>query len=118
MAESVAFKNVQIIDGALNATYSLFQATPEEFDAIFPHPGQDMEIVEDFLSRAGQAVAADLLKKIWMRPILKRDAQGIHGTLFYDFSERREFIPSTKREVDWNPSSLNSAQRILFAASK
>lgn len=53
MVESVTFKNVQIVDGALNATYSLFQATAEEFDVIFPQPCQDMEIVEDFLSRAG-----------------------------------------------------------------
>ncbi len=61
MVESVTFKNVQIVDGALNATYSLFQATAEEFDVVFPQPGQDMEIVEDFLSRAGQAVAADFV---------------------------------------------------------
>lgn len=29
-------KNIQIIDGAVNATFSVFQATAEEFDAIFP----------------------------------------------------------------------------------
>lgn len=29
-------KNVQVIDGATNATFSLFQATDEEFAAIFP----------------------------------------------------------------------------------
>ena len=36
-------KNIQIIDRAENATFSLFQATDEEFDAIFPGDGQDME---------------------------------------------------------------------------
>ena len=29
-------KNIQIIDGALNATFSVFQATDDEFASIFP----------------------------------------------------------------------------------
>ena len=29
-------KNIQIIDGALNATFSVFQAAAEAFAAIFP----------------------------------------------------------------------------------
>ena len=34
-------KNIQIIDGARNATFSIFQATDEAFEAIFPD-GRDM----------------------------------------------------------------------------
>src|SRR6185437_5384901 len=37
-------RNIQIVDGADNATFSIFQATNEEFHEIFPGPGQDMEI--------------------------------------------------------------------------
>lgn len=111
-------KNIQIIDGALNATFSLFQATADEFSAIFPEPGQDMEMIEDFLGRAGASNAAATLERIWQRPLLKQDAQGIHGTLFYDYADRREFLPLTKREVDWNPACLNEAQRILFAEKR
>jgi hypothetical protein len=29
-------KNIQIVDGAANATYSIFQATDQEFETIFP----------------------------------------------------------------------------------
>ena len=45
-------KNIQIIDGALNCTYSLFQATDEEFALLFPEPRQDIQYAEeDLLSR-------------------------------------------------------------------
>ncbi|WP_377830404.1 hypothetical protein ACFKHW_18620 [Bradyrhizobium lupini] len=48
-------KNIQIIDRAVNATFSLFQATDDEFAAIFPGPGQDMELIEDFTERLGKS---------------------------------------------------------------
>ncbi len=105
-------KNIQIIDGASNATFSIFQATEAEFAAIFPD-GTDMELIEDLAKRLGQREAGKVLGGLWHRPILKRDAQGIHGTLFYD-NQNRE-IPATKREVDQDRSSINPAQRILFA---
>ncbi len=105
-------KNIQIIDGAANATFSLFQATEEEFNAIFPDR-RDMELVEHLFDRLGDDVAAAVLKPLWDRPILKRDAMGIHGTLYYDNKHR--IIPSTKREVDWDDSAVNQAQRDLFA---
>ena len=111
-------KNVQIIDRANNATFSLFQATEEEFAAIFPGEGQDMELVEDFIERAGQERAGRILQAIWERPILKRDAQGIHGTLYYEYADRRRYLPASKREIDWDDSSINAAQRRLFAGKR
>lgn len=105
-------KNVQIIDGANNATFSIFQATDEEFVAIFPD-GCDMELSEDFWERLGPTEAGRVLGPVWSRPILKRDAVGIHGTLFYN-NERR-IIPASKREVDWDAGSINPAQRELFS---
>jgi len=41
-------KNIQIIDGAGNATFSVFQATDQEFAEIFPD-GRDIELVEDLM---------------------------------------------------------------------
>jgi hypothetical protein len=107
-------KNIQIIDGATNATFSLFQATDEEYAAIFPN-GRDMELVEDLIERLGDDVANRVLTPLWSRPLLKRVAAGIHGTLFYDNEHRREHIPQSKREVDWDSSSINQAQRELFS---
>lgn len=107
-------KNIQIIDGAANATFSVFQATVEEFATIFPN-GRDIELVEDLIERVGEETAGSVLTPIWSRPVLKRDALGVHGTLFYDIDHRRPHIPPSKREVDWVDSSVNQAQRNLFA---
>lgn len=107
-------KNIQVIDGAVNATFSVFQATEEEFAAIFPD-GRDIELVEDLIERLGEEAAGSVLKLLWGRPTLKRDALGIHGTLFYDNEHRRDHIPPSKREVDWDDGSVNQAQRDLFA---
>lgn len=107
-------KNIQVIDGAANATFSVFQATDEEFAAIFPD-GRDIELAEDLFERIGEDAAGSVLTPIWGRPILKRDALGVHGTLFYNNEHRRHYIPSSKREVDWADAAINQAQRDLFA---
>lgn len=111
-------KNIQIIDGALNATFSVFQATDDEFSAIFPAVGQDIELIEDLIERCGDGEAGRILGPIWERPVLKRDAQGIHGTLYYKYVDRRRYLPATKREVDWDDQAINAAQRELFASKR
>ena len=107
-------KNLQIVDGAANATFSLFQATHEEFSKLFPD-GREMDLIEDVIERLGDPEASRLLSAIWDRPILKRDALGIHGTLFFDSEHRREHLPPSGRETDWPAGSINPAQRDLFA---
>ena len=81
--QKACMKNIQIIDGAVNATFSVFHATAEEFKAIFPD-GRDIELIEDLIDRLGEDAAGAVLAPLWDRPILNRDALGIHGTLFYD----------------------------------
>jgi hypothetical protein len=107
-------KNIQIIDGAPNATFSIFQASDEEFETIFPN-GSEMEIVEDVVARLGEQLAGEAISPMWQRPVLKRDADGIHGTLFYDGDHRREYLPFSRREVDWPAGSINPAQREHFS---
>ena len=99
-------RNVQFIDGARNATFSIFQATEEEYSQIFPD-GRDMELIEDLIERLGEGEVARLLNPLWDRPIPKRGAMGLHGTLFYDIENRR--VPPSKREIDWDEHSINSA---------
>ena len=77
-----------------------------------------MELIEDFLARTTEVEASAILGRLWKRPILKRDAQGIHGTLYCEWSDRRHLLPGTTREVDWNDRSVNEAQRRLFRASR
>lgn len=106
-------KNIQIIDGAVNATYSIFQATDEEFEQIFPQGGQDIEIVEDYVDRVGENEAGRTLSQLWGRPVRKRDVQGIHGTLYYDYQKKAKYLPKSKREID--RSGLNEAEGTLYA---
>jgi hypothetical protein len=94
------WRNVQVITSARNCTFSIFRATAHEFAALFPTPGQDIEMAEDVFDRLGVAQSVPLLTPIWQRPIAKADVIGIHGTLFFDFQHRREYIPVSKRERD------------------
>jgi hypothetical protein len=110
-------KNIQIIDGASNATFSVFQATDAEFAVIFPD-GRDIEVADDLVKRVGEIEAGRVLAPLWDRPILKREAMGIHGTLYFNADERREYLPPSRREVDWDESCVNEAQRALFRAHR
>ena len=62
-------------------------------------------MIDGLIKRVGQEMAGSIFAPLWTRSILKRDVFGIHGTLFYDNALRREFVPSTKREVDWDNRS-------------
>jgi hypothetical protein len=91
-------KNIQVIDGAMNATYDVFQATEEEFACIFPGD-TDVEFVDDFIARVGEDVAGRTLEPIWSRRISKKTINGIHGTLFYDLEYKKKYYP-TKKDSD------------------
>ncbi len=105
-------KNILVIDGAENCAYSVFQATTSEFKEIFPDDGQDIEYAEDLAGRLGPRLAK-LMTPIWERPIAKKNAMGIHGTLFYQMEYRKEFY-SSKREKDIDRRAINSAERKLY----
>jgi hypothetical protein len=94
-------KNIQIIDRADNCTYSIFAATNEEFAAIFLD-ATDIEFVEDFVGRVGEEVAAKITEELCKRPVDKKVVQGIHGTLFYQLVNKKQYYP-TKRESEMVP---------------
>ena len=106
-------KNIQVIDGADNATYNLFQATDHEFAEIFPGSGQDIEVIEDYVRRVGEDLARKTLSQLW-EPIYKHDVQGIHGTLYYDYKEKAKYLPESRREID-RRAGLNEAESALYA---
>lgn len=110
-------KNIQVIDGALNCTFSIFQATDEEFALLFPEPQQDMQYAEDLASLPRQEEVEAALCRIWERPIRKQDAQGLHGTLFYEL-ERYKTYYQAKREDAVESSAVNQAQRRLFGIAR
>ena len=89
-------KNILIVDEAVNATFSVFQATDTEFTTLFPN-GEEIEVIEDVIDRAGDAVADEILARVWERPILKSEAQGIHAILIHGEPSRRDYPFATKQ---------------------
>ena len=71
-------KNVQIIDGAMNCTYSIYAFTDEQFALLFPEEGQDIEFIEDVWARLSRKQWKRAFSGAWTRPRRKPDAQGIH----------------------------------------
>ena len=92
-------RNVQIIDGADNCTYSIYAMTDEAFALLFPAPGQNIEFIEDVVLRLGEDELAVLLRPVWERgEIKKTDVNGIHGTLFYELPHKKKYYPTKKEE--------------------
>jgi hypothetical protein len=106
-------KNIQVIDGALNCTFSIFEAIEEEFARLFPEEGQEIQFSDELANWSEQDEVSAALKRIWERPIRKRDVQGIHGTLFYNLDHYKRLYRE-KREDGVDPGSVNAAQRRLF----
>lgn len=95
-------KNIQVIDGAENCVYDIFQATEAEFALIFPL-GQDIAFIDEVMTR-GPADALDVaFAKIWERRIRKSDANGIHGVLFYELENKKQYYPTRRDEEAENP---------------
>jgi hypothetical protein len=92
------YKNIQIIDGAQNCTYSIFAASPEDFKEIFPDENQDIEFIQDFIKRVGKKSANKILTRLWSAPIEKKKVRGIHGTLFYELEYKKQFYPTKKEK--------------------
>jgi hypothetical protein len=95
-------KNIQIIDGATNCVYDIFAATDEEFALIFPD-GTNIAFIDEVMSHHDNAVIDEAFQQIWSRPVLKSEAMGIHGLLFYELEEKKQFYPTRRDEEAMNP---------------
>ena len=96
-------KNIQVIDGAENCVYDLFAATDEEFARIFPN-GTDIAFIEVVLARDDSEEILRMFTNLWTRPVKKAEAQGIHGILFYELDEKKQYYPNRRDEDAVNPS--------------
>jgi hypothetical protein len=95
-------KNIQVIDGAANCAYSVFAASDKNFGEIFPE-GQDVEFADEFIRRVGDERAHVILSRLWRSRVEKKSVAGIHGTLFYDLAQKKQFYPN-KKETDLDNS--------------
>lgn len=113
LLNSHAMKNIQAIDGAENATFSIFQATDEEFELLFPD-GTDVAFAEDIEARLTEEQLHKLFDAVWSRPVEKKTVQGIHGTYFVDLDRRKVFFPSRKEAEVLNrgPEAVEALDRM------
>ncbi len=95
-------KNIQVVDGAINAVYDIFAATEGEFSLIFP-AGQDVAFIDEVTGRCPPGVLDTGFNMIWTRRVKKSNAMGIHGLLFYGLPEKKCFYPMRKDEEAVNP---------------
>lgn len=95
-------KNIQVIDDAVNCVYDIFAASDEEFALIFP-PGQDIAFINEVVERNDTKALEQAFGKIWERRVSKAAASGIHGTLFYQLEEKKQYYPTRKDEEAVNP---------------
>jgi hypothetical protein len=103
---------VQIIDSAVNCTYSIYKFSDEQFSAIF-RDGSDLEFIEDVESRMGEVEFGDLHSALWGHPIEKTEVVGIHGTLFYGLGEAKRRLYPNKRFYD-DVYGFSATQRQVF----
>jgi len=96
-------KNIQVIDGAINSVYDIFQATDEEFALVFSG-AQDVAFIDEVYARGDRQLLDQAFEAIWKRRIPKKDACGIHGLLFYELERKKPFYPTRKDEEARNPN--------------
>ena len=105
-------KNIQVIDGATNSGYWIYQASEKAFLLIFPAEGQNIEFIEDFVRRTGRKEAGAILAPLWKRRVPKVAIIGIHGTLFYQLGFKKVFYPN-KRDTDFDDAMIQGKAPII-----
>ena len=95
-------KNIQVFDSAINAVYDIFADTEEEFSLIFP-AGEDVAFINEVYTRENIEELNQAFERIWKRRVPKKDAMGIHGMLFYELDDKKEFYPTHRDEEAINP---------------
>lgn len=97
-------KNIQVIDGANNCSYSIYMINDESFSLIFPGEDQNIEFINDLIERLGESKVIEILNPIWKCIIKKNEVIGLHGILFYDWEVKKKYYPNKKEsdlDQDW-----------------
>jgi hypothetical protein len=95
-------KNIQIIDGAQNCVYDIFEATDEEFALVFP-AGTDIAFIDEVYESGNKQLLDEAFTRIWQRPVKKSQANGIHGIVFYELAKKKVYYPTRRDDEAVNP---------------
>ena len=80
-------KNIQVIDGAINSVYDIFQMSDDSFKIIYGE-NTDVAFAEDLENRKNWLEISEILEEAWCNRISKANANGIHGLLFFELMEK------------------------------
>jgi hypothetical protein len=103
-------KNIQIIDGAINCSFSIYAVPDQVFQQLYPESQQDIEFLEDVIQRLGEQKAGELMKHTWNSRQQKCQINGIHGTLFIGMQSRKVLYPN-KKEADLDDPKIQTKIR-------
>jgi len=100
----VTQKNIQIIDGAINSTYEIYQVPEWLFELIFPD-NQDVAFLDEVETKLHEIVLPNCMNEIGVWSVLyeirvnKRNVNGIHGTLHLTGSlADRRYYPNRRED--------------------
>jgi hypothetical protein len=94
-------KNVQIIDGAVNSVFEIYEVDDYTFDEIFVDD-QDTVFLSDIHKYSDFTEEESVLfwKKVYSCRKDKKEINGIHGTLHLDGSNcKKEYFPEGKESL-------------------
>ena len=98
-------KHIQVIDSAINCSYSLYAVDDSDFAIIFPKPGQNVEFMEEIVERLGETLMGQLVLRSTTLRMDKTTVVGIRGTLFFGLLNKRKYYPN-KRDDDIDGPAL------------
>lgn len=91
-------KNIQVIDGAINSTFDIFEIDDEKFSVLFPN-NTDLSFLEDYPDLMNDRYFWSL---IFSRKVDKKEVTGIHGTLHLTGSDTDKDEFPNRKESDIN----------------
>lgn len=95
-------KNIQVIEPAQNCVYDIFAIDDEGFALIFPE-GQDVAFIDEVEARHPPRLLGPVFERLWRQRVPKREANGIHGLLFFELEEKKPYYHGRIDERAANP---------------
>lgn len=87
-------KNIQVIDGAVNSTFEVYEIPNDVFDMMFPH-GADVAFLKE-IEKAFDG-KQEMWRVVYSTRVDKKQVSGIQGTLHLTGSNcSPEFFPHRK----------------------
>jgi hypothetical protein len=93
---NILYRNVQVIDGAINSTFDVFRVSIEQFEKLFTNHN-NVAFISDFPSLIDDS---SFWKEFYDNKVEKTNVNGIQGTLHLTGSEVVQSEFPNRKETD------------------